>query len=335
MNFLPSFPPESFSTLTHLRLDRSFILTTTLPLPQLKVLCSHLPQAEILLCPLLELFTLAPPTHTIPLDMMTKAMQSFPTVKQLVLDDLYLANISSEDILESRDAFSKILHLAVGALIISREKMVDFLSCFSSVSTLTISNTTLISTFDSFNFGRNLKELILLEYPSWQRGPREDIRLPYTCRFFDCLPELRTFRIGREMHFEDIRFKFYWPHHRKRSEVQWLPSVLSAFLCALGSRKERDSTLLPFRCPKLEHIHLTCIHLDDTFIEHLMDCLRLRHEHKDTAIQKMSISITMCTSNIDLGAPFPDVSELSYPDFEEVFDKHDGGSTILGCLFDP
>jgi hypothetical protein len=337
LNFLPSFPPESFRALTHLRLNRSNVLRKPVPLPQLKVFCSNSPPDGSLYCPLMESFTIAPlfsNHYPISLVMMAKRVQSFPKVEKLVFDEIYSVDISSEDILKCRDAFSKIHHLGVGS--VSPRTLLDLLSCFSSASTLTISDITHIKTSVPFN-GKNLKELVLLEHPSWQRVPRRDTRWQESLawRFFDCLPELRTFRIGRRMHFEDLCFKFYWPHHRNNSTVRWLPKVLSAYLCALGLRKDRDSTLLPFRCPQLEHIHLTCIHLDDTFIEYLMDCLRLRHENEDTAVKKTRISTTKCTSDVGSASAFPDVSGLSCPEFKQVFDKHDVESKMLGCLFDP
>jgi hypothetical protein len=339
-DFLPSLPPESFLTLTHLRLNRSNIFKMKVSLPQLKVLCSVVPPVDMLECPVLENFTIASlfsnycPTS---LATVAKTIQAFPMVRKLVCDELYLTTeITSEDMRDYRVAFSKIKHLAIGS--VSRQTLLDLLTYFSSASTLLISDITSINPSDSFD-GKNLKELVVLEHPSSQLMPatwlRPSWQESWAWRFFDCLPELRTFRIGRRMHFEDLHFKFYWPHIRNSSEVRWIPAVLSAFLCALGLRKERHNSLHPFRCPKLEDIYLTCIHLDNPFIEYLMDCLRLRHESEDTAVKKPRISTTKCTADIGPTAAFPDVSELSYPEFKEVFDKHDTESRIFGSLFDP
>jgi hypothetical protein len=213
-NLLSEFPQESFATLTHLRLSHPNHQwhpdgpNQKVTLPQLRVLCSPVPLERILVCPILENFSITP-DYSRSLTSLARTVQSFPTVQKLVIDPkeaFDLMGMSSACMLECHSAFSSIRNLAVVS--VSREALLDLLPYFSSASTLTITSISPFTPIDSFD-GGNFTELVVLENLSNQRAPRKAIPLreyQEWILFFDCFPGLRTLRIGRDMDFEDLRF---------------------------------------------------------------------------------------------------------------------------------
>jgi len=86
--------------------------------------------------------------------------------------------------------------------------------------------------------------------------------------------------------------------------------------------KQAQSEAVGHPCPKLERIHLTSIHLDESIVRALVRSLRTRYDsmHSKSGLSETFVSTKSCTFDAGATLSFPDLDGLSFPEFERVID---------------
>jgi len=160
-------------------------------------------------------------------------------------------------------------------------------------------------------------------------------------------------QIGEEIPKDDHLKRFIWPpidasrFEFSQEPASWVSETPISMFIALGPaifqlregifdipREMHDNP-----CPRLQHIRIHNVHLDDGTLFHLRACLRIRQFRRDCSDdhedgQSCRISTKSCTYDINWVAPFPDVTNLSYLEFEEVLaDLYESPKPLLDLLF--